>query len=230
MPISLIALLIAMAGLVGSHLVLAHPLRAALRRALGDTGFAIAYTLIAVIMVLAVLIAYHDAPTGPRLWTAEHPVVQAGFCIASYVATVLLIASLSNNPGWIGTNLNGLSTRMPGGAMLVTRHPAMFGIVLWSLAVLLLLPAWRNLITSGGFVVLALVGAQGQDRKKRALAPREWGVWMTRTRFWPDLRQCGALGLAWVGAVVPWLVMVWVLTRIITVPLGPWYLFPELPY
>jgi len=152
------------------------------------------------------------------------------FDVVGYFAVVLFLASLNSNPALVGANLNGLSTRSPDGAFRVTRHPMMFAIAIFSSAQLLIMPSLRNLISCGGFIILALLGSRLQDRKKLVQVPREWGLWVSRTRFWPDLRQVGDLGGVWFFAVVPWLLITWLEVRTTLVPVGIWYFFPDLPY
>jgi hypothetical protein len=72
-------------------------------------------------------------------------------------------------------------------------------------------------------IVLALVGARLQDQRKLDQSPRGWALWVSRTRFWPDLRRLPALGFAWGLAVPVWLVVTWLEMRTTTTPCGIWY-------
>jgi uncharacterized membrane protein len=223
----LILLALVMAGFVGSHFALSHPLRGALVRALGEGGFRLTYSLIAMAFVAGLVAVYHHAHSEAP-WSSNDPAWQVGFCLLGYLGTVLLLGSLVGNPALVGADLNGLSARLPFGALRVTRHPMMFGITLWSLAQVLLIPSTRNLICALGLIVLALLGAHLQDRRKSAAAPREWNAWVSRTAFWPDVTQAAHLGWAWGLALVPWLAVTWLETRLFFTPVGVWYFFPEL--
>lgn len=230
MPIELIALTLAVAAFVGSHVLMSHTLRASLLAALGEAGFQTCYALIAAGLLLLIVFVYHFAPHGPLVWSANNPALQAALIPVNYFAVVLFVASLDSNPALVGANLNGLSTRTPSGAFRVTRHPMMFAIAIWSVGQIALIPSARNLISCGGIVVLAVAGSWLQDQKKLAQAPREWGMWTNRTGFWPDLRRVGELGAFWLYAAIPWLAATWLQVRLSYVLAGPWYFFPELPY
>ena len=73
-------------------------------------------------------------------------------------------------------------------------------------------------------IVLALVGAALQDRKKEQLEPRAWTAWEGRTSYWPfaaaaagraRLRGFGLHAL--VGGVLVWLAATWA-----HIPLSGW--------
>lgn len=225
----LVALMAAVAGLAGFHLVFSHRLRAPAVAALGEGGFQVAYSVVSAGLLLLIVLAYHRAPHGPALWSADHLVLQVIFSVGGYFAATLFVASLVNNPGLIGANIVNLSTRMPTGVFRVTRHPMMFAIAIWSVVQILIDSSARNMIVFGGFTVLAVVGSRLQDTKKMALSGREWTTWVNRTPFWPNLRQIKRLGLAWPIAVMPWLLATAIEVHVGLVPIGLWYFFPDLP-
>ena len=103
----------------------------------------------------------------------------------------------------------------------------MMAIAIWAIAHILVMPSPRNLAFLGGLIVLALYGSHLQDRKKVEQTGREWRVWMSRTKFWPDVRQSGALGLNWLSAVVAWLGVTWVHLHFWGIPAGIWAFFPD---
>jgi len=226
----LIILGVAVAAFVGSHFVLSHALRRALINSIGQAGFRAIYSVVALALLIVILLGYHMSPSGPMLWTSDNLALQIGFAVVGYFAVTLFVASLFGNPGLVGANLNGLSTRAPDGVYLITRHPMMFAIAIWCVAQVALVPSPRNAIPCAGFVVLAIVGARMQDRKNAALSGREWTLWMTRTPFWPDLRHIGGLGTIWLIAAIPWVLVTWLETRVTFTPIGLWYFVPDLPY
>jgi hypothetical protein len=106
----------------------------------------------------------------------------------------------------------------------------MFAIAIWLSLQILLMPSARNLISCGGVIVLAVLGAHWQDGKNTALSGREWSLWVARTPFWPNFRRLGGLGVLWGVAVFPWLLATWIEVRVTYVPVGVWYFLPNLPY
>ncbi len=230
MPIGLLVLGLAVAALVGSHLLLSHALRRPVMAGFGLAGFRVVYSALAAALLMVILVAYHLAPHGPALWSSDSLALQLVFSVFGYFAVVLFVASLFGNPGLVGANLNGLSTRQPEGVYRITRHPMMFAIAIWCVVQMMLVPSARNIICCTGFIVLALVGARLQDVKNAAASGREWTLWVNRTPFWPNLRRVGGLGLFWLVAAVPWLLATWLETRVAFMPIGLWYFFPDLPY
>jgi uncharacterized membrane protein len=229
MPEGLIFLLAAVVALVGCHLLFSHALRGQMIRALGDGGFHTMFSVTSVALLLLTLIAYHKAPHGPAMWSADNLALQVVFSVGGYFAAALLVASLVGNPALIGANIADLSTRIPSGVYKVTRHPMMFAIAIWSVVQFLIDSSARNLIFFGGFAILALVGSRLQDIKKIAQSGREWKMWSSRTPFWPDLRHLGQLGLAWPVGILPWMLVTGIEVHTALVPVGLWYFFPNLP-
>jgi len=225
----LMALIVAVTALVGSHLLFSHALRRHTVAALGEAAFQVLYSVASVILLLLTLVAYHRAPHGPPLWSGDNLILQVIFSVGGYFATALFLASLVNNPALVGAKIADLSTRIPTGVFRITRHPMMFAIAIWSVVEVLVDSSARNMIVFGGFAVLAVVGSRLQDAKKMGQSGREWTVWVNRTPFWPDLRQIKRLGLAWPAATIPWLVMTAIQVRTAMAPVGLWYFFPNLP-
>jgi uncharacterized membrane protein len=214
-------------ALIAGHLLLSHRWRAPVIGALGLGWFQFVYSALSIICLLGVLLAYHQAPHEPVLWSSDNPELQLVYALGSCFASALLIASLFGNPALIGANIVDLSTRPPGGVFVITRHPMMFGIAIWSLLQILVTPTARNLIAFSGIALLAVVGSRLQDRKKIAQSGREWKMWSNRTPFWPDLRNMGKLGPVWLFGILLSLVVTWFQMHTVLSPLGLWYFVPQ---
>lgn len=220
-------LLAAVAAFVGCHLILSHALRPLAVAALGRSGFQLVYSALSFVLLLVVLMAYHQAPHLPLLWSSDNPAMQLVYGVGSCFAAALFVASLFGNPGLVGAKIADLSTRPPSGVFLVTRHPMMFAIATWSLLQIMISPTARNLIAYGGLATLALVGSRLQDRKKVAQSGREWATWVSRTAYWPRLSRVNKLGPAWlIGGILAVLVTA-LQTRTTLTPVGLWYFLPQ---
>jgi uncharacterized membrane protein len=86
-------------------------------------------------------------------------------------------------------------------------------------------PVTRNIVLATAIIVLALVGAALQDRKKRRLQPALWPAWESKTSFVPfaailaGRARFGNFGLhALLGGLVVWLVATWA-----HIPLTGWH-------
>lgn len=217
-----------MAAFVGSHLLMSHPLRAGLVRQFGQGGFLGFYSIVSLITFSGAVIAFGRAPAGPQLWDGQALVPWVLASLLTLVASALFLASFAGNPALAGTDVSGLSTRLPHGAFKVTRHPMMSAFTLWGVAHILVAPSARTILLAGGVIALAVIGSRGQDAKKAALYGRDWRAWMQRTSFLPNPAAFGALGFYWVAALPVWLLLTWAHLKIALVPAGLWLWLEQL--
>ncbi len=213
---------------VATHFVLSHPLRRPLVRALGEGGFLILYSIVAVATLGWLVVAYRAAPASAPLW----PVGDGLWALATVVmliASILLMGSLVGNPALPS---GGAATPIPveaRGVYAVTRHPMMWAFALWGLCHILVYPLAANIALALAIVVLALVGAALQDRKKQRLQPETWPLWESRTSFLPfaavaaGRARLGGFGLhALAGGVVVWLAATWAHIPLVGWAAGIW--------
>ncbi|MBO6527706.1 NnrU family protein [Erythrobacter sp.] len=201
---ALISLLAASIAFVGTHFALSHPLRAPLVGILGATGFMAVYSLIAAGCMAWMYFAFVAAPAGGLATSGE-----VGWIVATVLtlpALVLFLGSLKGNPALPAPGAEKLATQSPAGVFAVTRHPMMWGFALWALSHILLLWSWRTMIVAGAILVLALVGAHMQDRKKEALMGAAWKEWEAKTSYWPRWGNIFGAGLIlWAIAIAAWI-------------------------
>lgn len=224
MDMATLMLVLGMAAFVGTHLLMSHPWRAGMVRQFGQGGFLGIYSLVSLVTFSGAVIAFGKASPAPQLWDGQGLVPWVLASVLTLVASALFLASLAGNPALPGTDVAGLSTRLPHGAFKVTRHPMMSAFTLWGVAHILAAPSARTTILSGGIILLAVIGSRGQDAKKVALYGQEWRVWMKRTTFLPNPAALGHLGLYWLGAVPVWLLLTWLHLKLALIPAGVWLL------
>ena len=214
----------AAAAFVGSHFLLSHPLRAPLVARIGERGFLLLYSLVAFAALGWVIQAYRAAPAVPLWWEPTDAIWAVGTAIM-LAASILLMGSLVRNPAFPHPEARASEDLpAPRGVFAVTRHPMMWSFALWGVAHILVFPDPANVIVAGSMIVLALVGAHLQDRKKAALQPDFWPRWQQRTSYWPfaaiargDARFGGFGMHALAGGLVVWLVASWA-----HIPLAGW--------
>ena len=205
----------AAAAFVGSHFVLSHPLRRPLVSAIGEKGFLGVYSLVAFATLGWLIAAYLKAPLTAPLW----PVGDGVWAIATVVmliASILLMGSLIRNPALPTGGRPGAFPQAALGVYAVTRHPMLWSFVLWGLCHIAVFPVAKSNIVAAAIVVLALVGAALQDRKKEQLQPELWPEWESKTSYLPfaaiaaGRARLGGFGLhALLGGFVVWLVATW---------------------
>ena len=212
---------------VGTHFLLSHPLRRPLVKALGETGFLVLYSAVAAITLGTVSWAYRNAQASTALWLVGDA-LWAGVTVAMLVASVLLLGSLVRNPALPGAAASAANAQAQG-VYAITRHPMMWAFALWGVCHILVYPVPKNIVVAVAIIVLALVGAALQDRKKAALDPAGWPAWQARTSYWPfaamaqGRARIGKLGAhALGGGLVVWLVTTWAHLPLAGWPAGIW--------
>lgn len=217
----LVSLVAASLAFVGTHFALSHPLRAPLVKAVGAGGFTALYSLVAVACMAWMYLAFTASPGADLSGTGT-----IGWLLASVLtlpALVLFLGSLAGNPALPAPGAEKLAMKEPGGVFTVTRHPMMWGFALWAASHLVLWWSWRTIVVALAILVLALVGARLQDRKKEALMGEAWAGWEAKTRYWPrwtNLPRAGAI--LWLVASAAWLAITWLHIRAAGIPAGIW--------
>ncbi|WP_085808872.1 NnrU family protein [Sphingomonas sp. TZW2008] len=214
-------LVLAAIAFVGTHFLLSHPLRAPIVRAAGERGFLGIYSLVAFATLIWLALAYRAAPPAAPLW----PVGDALWAIGTVVmaaGAILFMGSLVRNPAL--PEARTVTVPQARGVFAITRHPMMWGFALWGVVHILVYPDPSNIVLSLAVIVLALVGAHLQDRKKARLQPDFWPAWQARTSYWPfaaiaaGRARVGTIGMhALAGGLLVWLVATWA-----HIPLAGW--------
>ena len=223
--------LIAASAFVGTHFLMSHPLRAPLVSRLGEKGFLGLYSLVAAITLIWMIVAYRAAPVTPMLW----PVGDLPWALATLImliASILLLGSLVGNPAMPNPDGAMAVPAEARGVFAITRHPMLWAFALWGLAHIMVYPVAANIIVSVAIILLSLVGAALQDRKKEALTPEAWRQWESRTSYWPfaailaGRARFGRFGMhALAGGLVVWLAATWAHIPLAGWPAGIWRWF-----
>jgi len=212
---------------VGSHFLLSHPLRRPLVGAIGEKTFLALYSAVAFATLGLTIWAYLRAPTTAPLWNVGDG-LWALATLLMLIASVLLLGSLIRNPAMPGAAASA-ATASARGVFGVTRHPMMWAFAIWGAAHILIFPIAKNIVVAGAIMVLALVGAFLQDRKKAALDPEGWNAWESRTSYWPFVAivhgraAFGGFGAhALAGGILVWLLATWAHIPLTGWPAGIW--------
>jgi uncharacterized membrane protein len=148
---------------LATHFVSGTPLRPALVKAMGEWPYRGLYSLVAFITLGWMIWAYANAPSRFLwLWWREAPY------IAMPVAFVLIACGYWRNPTMVGAD-NLLRSEDPArGVIRITRHPIMWGVMLWALAHIVARGDVKGLVFFGGLFLVALLGTISMDRRKRS--------------------------------------------------------------
>lgn len=184
---------------VGTHFLLSHPLRTPLVGRIGERGFQIVYSIIAIATFILMVRAYQAMSAGEPSWS----VGDALWALASVIvlfASILFVGSLVGNPALAAPGARAAAAAPARGVFAITRHPMMWGFALWAVAHALVVPTAAQLILSTIIIVLALGGSRAQDGKKAVLMGAAWQEWSRRTAFIPFAGQVSGR-LRWADAV-----------------------------
>ena len=205
---SILAVFLGTAGFVLSHVIMSHPLRPAMVRALGEKGFSGVYSLIVALFFAWMLYAYSTAPYvalwGDPLW-ARHLLL-----VVMLPAVILLVLSLTAPNATLGPQ--GAEKLQAGSALgAITRHAMLWAFALWAVGHMIANGDAATVILTAGVLILSLGGAGLIDWKKRKALGPAYAAFMARTSFVPfaaviggraklDLKAIGlwriALGIA----------------------------------
>lgn len=202
---------------VGSHLALSHPLRHGLASRLGERGFQIVYSIVAIATFIMLVQAWRGVPPEAPLWAVGDGLWIFASLLVLF-ASVLFMGSLIGNPALAAPGAAAAAQGAPRGVFAMTRHPMMWAFALWAFAHVLVMPTNAQIILSATIAFLALVGSAGQDVKKARLMGDAWRHWAARTSFVPFARQISG-ATPWgdtiprphalFGGIVLWLVATW---------------------
>jgi len=157
-----------------SHGLPARPnWRAAGTRRLGDAGYLIGYSLMSLAVVTWLGFAYADAPY-VEVWPYV-PELRWVTLVAMLAACILLVAGFTTpNPFSLGPGGGGYDPARPG-ILRLTRHPALWALVLWAGGHIPPNGDAASLILFTPMLLLALAGPALMERKRRrTLGTDEW--------------------------------------------------------
>jgi uncharacterized membrane protein len=156
-------LVLATAVFLATHFVTSTPLRAALVNAMGEWPYRGLYSLVAFLTLGWMIWAYAGAPR-EQLWVGSREVAY----VVMPIAFVLIVCGYWRNPTMVGADRLLKSEEPARGIIRITRHPIMWGVMLWAAAHIIARGDAKALVFFGGLLVLALVGTISMDARKRA--------------------------------------------------------------
>jgi uncharacterized membrane protein len=156
-------LLVASIAFLATHFVTSTPLRPALVRAIGEWPYRGIYSLVALVTLGWMIWAYTQTP---------RELIFTGWRNAPYVvmplAFILIACGYWRNPTMVGADKLLKSEDPARGMIRITRHPLMWGIMLWAAAHIAARGDTKSLVFFGSLLLLAGVGTQLMDARKKS--------------------------------------------------------------
>jgi len=184
------------------HIVPSTPIRTLALKALGERGYLGLFSLASLGGLAWMSMAYGRAPF-EGLWPGLRLVPLAVMPIA---LILLACGVLTSNPVLLGQAAMLKREDPARGIVRITRHPIMWGIMLWAAAHILAIGSLQAVIFFGGLLLLAAAGTTMQDARKAAQLGEDWQRFAARTSNVPFLAVAqGRNRLVWreIGWVQP---------------------------
>jgi len=147
---------------LATHFVASTPLRPLLVNAIGEWPYRGAYSLVALVTLVWMGWAFANAPREP-LWAGIREIPY----LVMPVAFVLIACGYGRNPTMVGADRLLKSEDPARGIIRITRHPIMWGFMLWAASHILARGDLRSLIFFGGLLLVAALGTILMDARKR---------------------------------------------------------------
>ncbi len=165
-------------GIAGS------PLRAKLAGALGERGYRGVFAVLSLACLSFLIYAYRRAPCDP-LWTTPHALFWLPIVFMPIAFVFAVGAFTVPNPTAVAGE-RVLRSAVPARGMLrVTRHPFLWGVMLWSAAHLLVNGNVPAVLLFGSMLATAAAGTRDIDRKRAATGGEEWARYVAVTSNLP---------------------------------------------
>ncbi len=165
----MLMLVLATAVFLATHFVSSTPLRPLLASRFGEWPYRGLYSMAAFATLGWMIWAYAGAPREP-LW----PGLRLVPLFVMPVAFILIACGFWRNPTIVGADALLKSEDPARGVIRITRHPIMWGFMLWSGAHVLARGDLKSFIFFGGFLVLAALGTVLMDRRKENSLGEDW--------------------------------------------------------
>ncbi len=215
-------LLLATTCFVGGHFILSSALpRHYLMSGLGENGFRLVYSIVAIGALIWTIAAYRAAPY-EEIWAAGMTFRHLPAVLMPF-ASILAVAGLtSRNVTVVGGESLAGDPRPVKGIVTITRHPFLWGVTLWSAGHILANGNLASLILFGGLALLALGGMAHIDYRRRVALGSDWGPVAMTTSAIPFLAAIqGRHDIDWRG--IGWVrVVAGLVVYVLLIVLHPW--------
>ena len=178
-------------GLVSAAFFLSHlglataPVRGRIVSRLGEKGFQGLYSSVALLALGAMIAAYVKASHHVYLWPPG-PGVRHLPLLLMPIALILIVGGATTpNPSAVGMETSLDRPDPVQGVLRITRHPVMWGVILWSAAHILANGDLASLLFFGGFLLTAGLGSFHLDRRMGVSQGERWRRFAAVTSYVP---------------------------------------------
>jgi uncharacterized membrane protein len=166
----MLSLVVACAAFLALHVLPSTPLRAALIGRLGEGPYSGLFSLATLGAIVWMALAYRAAPLA-FLWPGLRHLPPA---VMPFSFILIACGVLTPNPTAVAAGKLLARPNPAQGIIRVTRHPVMWGIMLWAGAHILARGELKATIFFGTFLLLAAAGTRLQDIRKAKTHGEDW--------------------------------------------------------
>lgn len=171
--VAMVSLVLAAVFFIGIHVgVSATGLRARLIAKHGEIKYRGLFSLASGVGLAWLIVSFLQARTLAPTWLWDWRGVSV---LLNFIALLLLsFAVMKRGPTAMGSEGQLAQAVAVTGMHRITRHPMLWGFVVWSATHMLYNPQWPALVFFGAFLVLALIGPRAIDAKRAAAFGESW--------------------------------------------------------
>ncbi len=170
---------------VCSHFALsAYPVRSRLIAKIGERFFTGLYFIVAGLTMWWMLRAYGAAPR-IELWQAPIAFRHVAVSVMPLVCILLVAGYTSGNPTAVGFAIFKGLERGPHGIFRITRHPILWGIILWAMVHMLANATAPDFVLFSSMALLSVGGAWHMDKRKSIELGDAWDAYIAETSSIP---------------------------------------------
>ena len=210
-------LLLAAIVFVATHLGLSSTgLRGVLVRAIGERGFLALYSIVAVVAIVWLVLAFRASGATSVLWGPGQRGV--AFALMPFAFVSLVGGFVVRNPTAVGQEGQVQAAGEGEGMLRITRHPFQWAVVLWAVVHIAANGDIASVLFFGSLGIVSFAGTFLIDRKKAARLGAAWQPFASATSNVPFaailagrnrlvLRELAlpiALGIALYAVVLLW--------------------------
>ena len=163
-------------------------LRGAITGAIGEGPYLGAFSLASLLAIVWVAIAYNVASAGPDNRVLYDLGIGVRHLAIPVVALAFLLGVqglLAPNPAAVRQENSAASEGTVRGVLRITRHPFLWGVMIWSAVHLAANGDLASVIFFGTFLLLAFVGTLLIDAKRRRKLGKVWQTYSYKTSNLP---------------------------------------------
>ena len=224
-----VILFVASVALVLTHVIPSLPsIRARIVGLIGEGAFSGVYSVVAICCIAAMVWAFNRVPQD-YLWVPGAGLRHIPSVVMPVAFFLVIPGLLTKNPTILGMEGQLQQQAAATGIVRVTRHPFLWGVLLWSVAHMLANGDVGSLLFFGGFLGLSAFGMIGIDKKRAVRYGDDWKHFVAVTSSVPFLAIATGRNKLRLGEI-GWLKLSLALIAYLAVFMGHRWLFGATPY